>query len=935
MTHQRFGYVKSLYKQVVARELIILAEDKEILEDEDEATVEELDELTKMLKNPKETTSPTTKPLEVAKPTEVKPVEEKSVPLSDIIKQVKEEPKLPHRTTTTTEPTLFDKSKTIETTEYTPGGFMAKICPVCGSFNYPINKTECSRCKRDYTTLLNLIHFEGFSPKQAIDKLSNRSQGVSGVRHLGTDALRTIWENKGSVVLPNEVINVEQYLEDKKGLKGTPNRLKLQDALYNKLNVEKEEKEIIDRNTGKVYKVNDVKYSPDGLPVTVPKAERDYFGLFEVSNKLRLTPSAILKGIADYNVENNKDPMTQADAIKPAYYIDDLNQAFSWNKAIVPVFEERIKEVFEMNKNEHLAKLHNRKEYLKDQIERLKLVIEMQKQRQVKLQDEIKNNPDKDSTIKLFSQRQKEVIEELKKANYPLLQKKSLTDKEKNILAKTVFDLMLNHKSQAASKLELKVGETLTRHMKAQKELKEIITGAEKRLTGMINSLEKINEQAKIYLDAIDKIVETIKAQSLDAVSGKEENEEDISPEELEKELMKEKVEKTSAYRIFKLNKMLKLAEEEEFNKPLPGQLSFPGIEDVSDQDQKLRGREVLREVYRDLTEEEKLHQDILTKKFRKSTLTHIEALNRLKRTRPELVDDKDLTLEQKIERNNLLTELKKKHPTDVEIAARLSEVERIRVPFTPGKKSLRPREISTDAFENFPCEHCGKKKVVKNSGRCIECGFISKEGTKQVIIEKTIWRFVLDSKGNKIPKRDEAGNLELDNFGNVKYKKRPEKSYALISIEIKNDTPISARAQKMSATSEQSEVPKIKEPTPVSQNKQEFRPVYDFAVDEKTGKIEKKDTGEKKHKLQCIDCPEPWKSISAKEFELYPTIQEAVDFIQGKALPNNVKGWLYKEVFSPEKLKSEEFKKQEPTILPTGSRRNDIMKLAILSLVS
>mgnify|MGYP001180835605 FL=1 len=151
----------------------------------------------------------------------------------------------------------------------------------------------------------------------------------------------------------------------------------------------------------------------------------------------------------------------------------------------------------------------------------------------------------------------------------------------------------------------------------------------------------------------------------------------------------------------------------------------------------------------------------------------------------------------------------------------------------------------------------------------------------------------------------------------------------------MKNDIPVSAKAQKMSATSEQSEVPKIKEPVPISQNKEEFKPVYDFAVNEETGKVEKNDTGEKRHKLQCIDCPEPWKSVPAKEFELYPTIQEAVDFIQGKALPNNVKGWLYKEVFSPEKIKSEELKRQEPTILPIGARKNDIMKLAILSLIS
>ena len=74
-------------------------------------------------------------------------------------------------------------------------------------------------------------------------------------------------------------------------------------------------------------------------------------------------------------------------------------------------------------------------------------------------------------------------------------------------------------------------------------------------------------------------------------------------------------------------------------------------------------------------------------------------------------------------------------------------------------------------------------------------------------------------------------------------------------------------------------------------------------------------------------------KEILPKNFENYPEIAEAMSFLAGEELSRNYNAWMYKDIFVPEEIKSDTRKRQTPTILPTGSRKDYIMKIAMLAL--
>ena len=243
-----------------------------------------------------------------------------------------------------------------------------------------------------------------------------------------------------------------------------------------------------------------------------------------------------------------------------------------------------------------------------------------------------------------------------------------------------------------------------------------------------------------------------------------------------------------------------------------------------------------------------------------------------------------------------------------------------------------------------------GKTKITKGSARCSSCGFISAPNRKDIIIEQTVFRFVRDKNGDLIPKLDSDGSQMMDARGMPMFKKRPEKFHSLVSIQFDEfGQPKWATARKVSAATPDpgaktgkelqsfyekmsKEKPKIRDIKPLTQTFEDFRSVFEFVVDEETGQETKVNTGKKEHKQRCRGCPDPWIKVKPEQFGDFLTIEAAYKFTKDEDPGNNIKAWMFKEVYQPKKEESERPKTFEPTILPMGaSRFEQILRLSMM----
>lgn len=945
MASKRLERIKKLYNSVIVMDFIKSAKDDEDIEGLEEALMGgEIIEAPKKPEGPKEPESMEEalmgKP-EVVKVKRPSMEPEEFVPPEELAKQLgveeeieKKEPVLPHRIK---ERGLFGET---ETTKLTPGAFKAKVCPVCGAFNFPVWKKECARCKGEYRRMLQDVDYEGYSPRKAIMIAALRSKGPKGKRYLGEEALREIWDKEGHIELPEEIVDIEQELTDRRGLVGVPNRLRLQAVLENKLNVVRVPTTVHDEKTGREYKTTDVYYDPEGNPVPIKYKDRDYFSLFEVAKRLQLSPSEVLKRISDYNTEQGTDPATDPNAVKPAVYIDDLNQAFSW-KAIEHVFADRVKEVYEANVKSFLAKTSKRWEYLKEKATQLALTRNVRKHEKEKLLKEMGEHPQKKQMARLLTLRAEEQERRTRMAKIRDKIEEAKTEgkaPDKN-LAKALKEFEEAEKKSMPERktLEGRVGVELTSFMGRMRDIRKNYNRVVKSEKRIRESLERLKRQITDYITAFkDKVPQTLQDLAMSQTGrpyGETKGAEDIDA--LAKELQKQK---TSSFRVDELHRMLKIADELE---PLPGQLSFfPEFEKAE------REREIEKELHREPTEEEMRIRELKVKNIMKRTrLTEEEAEDRLYNTNHPLADPEGLNPKQLIERKQLIKKLLQEHPTKEEAMARIEEMEAKPLDIAKRRIIEEKPEAAPTTFSERVCPHCGEKGFLEDSPICQKCTFQAPENMKQVVIEHVTFPLILDKEGNPIPKLDEAGNVMIDARGNIMYKKRQQKSYVLVQLQLDDaNRPMWATARKVSAlsrdvgakteleraqyfSSTMAKQPKIRGPKPISKRPEDFRPLFVLEQDE-TGELVKKPTGETEHRQKCKGCPDPWVKISPQNFDEYPPIETAVKFLKGEELPRNTRVWKFEDVFvgeEPERVK----RAPGPTILPTGSSRFDkIMKL-------
>lgn len=938
----RFENIKNMYRQVIASELISLADSKE----EDD----ELEGLTEGLLTDK---------IESEKPEAPKKEEKgKFIPLEELGEQLgggpapeKKTPILPHR----------EKGKTLdlslptemETTKFTPGAIKGKICDICGRFNFPAWRKECSYCKRTYNFMRDLVDFKGLTPAKAAKAISAGQTRVpteeefAGVvtsperlpikkkHYLTEEQLKEIWMKGGKIPLPELPETLDQSFEDKKGLIGVPASVKLQNALETQLNVEKVEKEVFDPRTGKTFKTKDVYFGPEGEPVPVKYSERDFFSLADIAKKLKLDIPGVLKQISEHNESQNLVP-TDPKAVKPVRYYDDLNQIFSW-KSIEPIFKDRIKEVYEMFKNTYLANLSRRKDKLDEDILKLELSINMLKHNKEKIRENIEKHSDRKSLAALFKLRQ-DAAEILKKVN----------DIKGEPEKRTALVEQLNKINKTKEPLELKYGKDLDAFTQKMKSAADELIRVAKRIERMKQSRTNIIEKAKDYITAVGKTPEEIKPADLQKAQTGHATpiEGDIDLEDLGAQLASNK-------KANRVNKLLKLSEKwwetkEEKSEPLPGQLELPfGKFDPTGRQEK-----ALKTIFRDLTPEELEKRKSRIKVIMKGKLTREEAEDRLDAANDPLADEENLNPKQKIERQNKIRKLMEEHPTEEEAVARIDAIESSKPLPIREKQMIQPKkEISSDAYEDRVCPFCNENKIVKGSDRCSKCGFISAPNRKDVVVERTMFKLIYDKDGQPIPKLDENGNQMVDFRGQPMFKKRQDKQYSLVSIQFDDlGQPKWAQARKVSAatpdpgakTKEErekfyekmsKEPPRIRDIKPLTKSPDDFRPVYEWTTDEQTGEEKKINTQQKEHKQKCKGCPDPWVKVKPDDFGEYIVIENAYKFINGEELDGNLKAWNFQEIYSPKKEEIERPKIQEPTILPLASNRFErILKLYLIS---
>lgn len=926
----RFDNIKNLYRQIVASELISQAGEKEEEKEELEGLAEGL--LTEEIEQPKPQV-PTKKE------------KEEFVPLEDLGEQLgggpappKKTPILPHRekvkTLDITMPTEM------ESTKFTPGAIKGKVCDICGRFNFPAWKKECSFCKRTYNFMRDLVDFKGLTPAKAAKAIaagqtriptddeftgiitSPERLPVKKQHYLTEEQLKEIWMKGGKILLPELPETLDQRFEDKRGLVGVPASIKLQNALETQLNVEKVVKEVYDPQTGQTFKTKDVYFGPDGEPVPVKYSERDFFSLADIAKKLRLDVTGILKQIASYNDEQG---LTQSDpkAIKPVRYYDELNQIFSWKNSIEPVFKDRIKEVYEMFKNTYLSNLSRRKEKLDEEILKLELSINMLKHNKEKIRSEIEKHSDRKALAMLFKLRQ-EASEITQKAN----ELKNEPTKRTELVEK------LNKINEEKAPLETKYGKDLDLFTQKMKAAADELIRVGKRIERMKQSRTNIISKAKEYIEAVGapgKTPEELKPADLQKaqtghsvpVDG------DINLEELGAQLAGEK-------KASRINKLLKLAEdpkkwweeETEKHEPLPGQLELKFPKDYN------------------LTKKE---QDEVNQ-IMKDKLTREEAEYRFFNSNDPLaeIDDDKLTGQQRKEVDAKIKALMSEHPTEEEAITRVKSMR----PSEPKALKSIVEKVKPEGsiFEDRECPFCKEKKITKGSDRCSKCGFISAPNRKDVIVERTAFKLVYDKDGNPIPKLDESGAQMIDFRGNPMYKKRPEKQYSLVSIQFDDlGQPKWAQARKVSAATPDAgaktqeerekfyeriskEPPKIRELKPITKGIEDFRTIYEWVTDEETGKERKIDTKQKEHKQKCKGCPDPWVKIKPEEFGEYLIVENAYKFAKGEEMDTNFKAWKFQEIYQPKKEEVDKRMIQTPTILPMASSRFErILKLSMM----
>lgn len=934
--------IKNIFRDLLASELIISADDQnkvlpqnddeEVIDEDVEEDVEEdFDEegfdgnkFTEQLFKYVQVEEPEKEPEKGLKDPEPKQKEKnKFIPPEVMeealtgIKVQKKEPIMPHRVVD--QPLRIDMPQEMETSSFTKGEVVGKVCDLCGRFNFPGWKTECSYCKKVYNILTDLVDFKGLTTFEAFKAVSsgrqfkeNKEEDFAGMitspgrmitnkrYYLTIDELKEIWMKKGIIKLPDKPEDLSLRFEDKRGLVGIPKRLKLDYALETQLNVQRVEKEIFDPKTQKKIKVKDVYYDPNGIPVPIPYKDRNYFSLYDISKKMEMSPDAVVKEIHDYNNEHGLSGDKQ---IRPVRYYDDLNQVFNW-KAIEPIFRSRIVEVYENSKKTYLNKIQQRVELLNKKLEELELTKQTFVYTKETLQRQIKDYKFKAELAQLFKFRVQSA-EIIKKVNT------SKNDEEKRVLIQELENI---NKSKEA--LEKKYGYMLDKVKEQMTAATENLSRIDKKIERMKKSKASLIENFKDFINAVGKpgeVPEELKPSSLQkAKTGKEATiGEAINIEEFMK----------GEKKAGKINSFLKLADEEQldfgFGKPQKKELGSS-----------------LEELLRGLLPKQRENIEEQIRKIRLTKLTKEEAEDRLDAEGGPLSSGKIKTIEQRKERKKEIQRLIDNEKPSLEEAISRYEATHEK-PVLPAPEFKAPKKEMEKSFSDKECPFCKKKKITKGSDKCSECGFVSAPNRKDIIVEQIIFRTLFDKNGNSIPKLDENGEPVINSRGEVVTKKRPEKIYSMVSVQYDElGNPEWATARKAShitpdlgakTLSERLEVykkvdrepPRIREIKPLSKTKDDYVPVFKFERDD-NNELQKVDTGVKTHKDKAKNGPEPDQKIKPENFENYPVIHEAIKFINNEQLSDRIRVWTYKDTYQPKKIEVDKKKDTNPTILPT-----------------
>lgn len=764
---------------------------------------------------------------------------------------------------------------------------------------------------------------------------------------LGPDALRTIWESNGVISLKDiKAENLTEKFRDKKGLVGIPPFVHINYLLSN-LNVQREEKEIYDPKTETIFTgKKEVKKDIQGKPIPLKLKDKDYFSLMDISKKLEFSPTEVLRKITEYNT--NLPPNKQ---IKPIIKLNELSQIFSWKNAIGIVFAERIKEVFNKEKLETLAELNKLKISMEKEIEKHNYAISSLTSSIQKVEQKLASEP-YFSKLNELENKSKRLQEELNKIEQHL-------DKNKNDVEaqSKKTELIVELKKLESDK------KPLLGYSKGLKKVTTDLALAKKRLEENKKEVIKykrglltVNERAIKFMNAFGELgqepKEEITAFLLDNVknlySDPDLAGEVVNPEQLLKGLEEatEPTEKKSSFKFTKkakeeqlelfprdpkaeLQEKLKLIKqkqeeekakkpEEKLEKPTSEQLKLyeyeikQELEDLLKAKRKKETKEVIEQskLSNIPTEKEVERVERIFKNSDPSKLPRVnedEAMDRLvKEQNPLALKERssELTTEEAKELKQEIKNITSLPITKEEMLDRLIGKRKIKkeksVPLP--LEFYEPAKKKEESFSEMPCPHCKEKKIMKN--KCFNCGYEVVKNRKDVIVETVKFLVMRDESGNVILKTDETGAPIINpNTGEAKAKYRPVREYCLVSVQYDEESkPQWAMARKATVRPEsagaavgeekeefykklENKPPQVRPVKPVTRTKEDYRETLE---------------GEKIHKQKCFGAPEPGVKVKPEEFDNYPLIKAAVAFIEGRALPERTRAWLYQDVYSP-----------------------------------
>jgi len=538
------------------------------------------------------------------------------------------------------------------------------------------------------------------------------------------------------------------------------------------------------------------------------------------------------------------------EVIKPAAKINENLQIFNWSK-IAPVFKDRIKDlVSNIIPKRHMEKLQKRLEWNIKKLREAQDLKEYWTNAYERLYETVKD--EKQEVFEKIPPYMRKRFRELS-----LLRKNNIKNEKRNELEKAFGD------QYKAFKKEL---EAITDESQEDREkIKNLIGLTKSKIVNEQDRIKKTQEKMLEWSAALGKPISDVKIEGI--TPSDLEKEEDFS---LESELGQELLGKSS--RLNQLRRLFKLAVDQPF---LPGLFEEPKKKEEEEEKTDPLEQKTLNLMERKNVSREEAEKELSEK--RENIIKSIMEKRRLNR------EDAEKYLNKRIEHAR---EIKKEKETA----------------FTPKFKEFEePKEREELSFSEKICPYCEHREIFEGSEICNFCKANIAPNKKNLVVKRTMWALVRDKNGD-IVINEETG----------KPKRRPIPMFSLVTLTMKNDTPIKAEVKKVSTITpdvskktleEKSEFfkrkPKIRVPGQIGRSQSEF-----------------KETGE--HKLQIKNCPQPWENADINKYPKCEDIKSAVSFLKNEALPNGVSVWPLKDVIDiKEPIKSTQKRVEVNRMLP------------------